>query len=54
MSLTLHVRAVNVGLPDGLYKVLGIGEALMLQHLPKDILLDLRNGPAVALNSVGT
>jgi len=54
VSLTLHVRAVNVGLPDGLYKVLGIGEALMLQHLPKDILLDLRNGPAVALNSVGT
>lgn len=52
MSLTLHLRAVNIDLPGGLYKVLDIGEALTLRYLPKDILLDLRNGPEVALDSL--
>lgn len=52
MSLTLHLRGFNIGLPSGLYKVLGINEALMQRHAPKDTLVDLRTGPEVSLASV--
>ena len=52
MSLPLHLRGVNVGLLPGLYKILGIEEALRQQFASNSVLIDLRDGPDVALTSL--
>jgi His-Xaa-Ser system radical SAM maturase HxsC len=52
MSLSLHLRAANVGLAARLYKVLDLAEALTQRYAPKDTLVDVRTGPDVALESI--
>jgi hypothetical protein len=52
MSLPLHLRCTNASLPSGLYKVLGIEEALLQRFRPENVLVDIRRGPEVELTSV--
>src|SRR3981081_1823736 len=54
MSLPLQLRCTNANVPSGLYKVLGIEEALLQCFRPANVLVDIRSGPAVELTSVAT
>jgi His-Xaa-Ser system radical SAM maturase HxsC len=52
MSMPLHLRCTNANLPSGLYKVLGIEEALLQQFRSESVLVDIRSGPEVELASL--
>src|ERR1700742_2541159 len=54
MSLPLHVRAEAKDLGPGLYKVLGIEEALKERVPLGRVLVDLRKGPEIALEALAS
>lgn len=54
MSLPLHVRAQNAGVAPGLYKVLGIAEALRQQFPLNRVLIDIRQGPEVDISALAS
>lgn len=54
MSLPLHLRAQNIGVAPGLYKVLGVAEALQQQFPLSRVLIDTRHGPEVELAALAS
>lgn len=54
MSLPLHLRAETRGLVPGIYKVLGIDEALRERFPLSRVLVDLRQGPEIDQSAVAS
>lgn len=54
MARPLHLHAQNDGVAPGLYKVLGIAEALEERFPLKRVLVDLRTGPVIDASSLAS